>query len=138
VDRNGAVSLYIADYQAEQQGKELINGVNRWYTANAWTPAGRTTRTVPVSSDQLEVNVLELRTLDGNMRRIWYWYYAYKQPVANPLEVKLLQALNKLSGAHEVASVYALAVDYEDSRTADAALTRFLNDSWPELVTASP
>lgn len=137
VDRD-AIGLYIADYQSEHQGKELINDVNRWYTANVWTPVGHATRTVPVGSGQLEVNELELRTLDGNMRRIWYWYYAYMRPVANPLEVKLLQALNKLSGAHEVASAYALAVDYEDSRTADAVLIRFLNDSWPELVTASP
>lgn len=138
LDHDATVGLYIADYQSEHQGKELISGVNRWYTTNAWTPAGRTTRTVPVGSGQLKVNVLELRTLDGNMRRIWYWFYAYKRPVANPMEVKLLQALNKLSGAHEVVSGYALAVDYEDSLTADATLTRFIKDSWPELATTSP
>ncbi len=138
LEHDDAVSLYIADYQSEHQGKELISGENRWYTGSDWSPAGRTTRTVPVGSGQLKVNVLELRTLDGHMRRIWYWYYAYKQPVANPLEAKLLQALNKLSGAHEVASGYALAVDYEDSRTADATLTRFIKDNWSELTTTSP
>jgi exosortase A len=133
-----AIGLYIADYQSEHQGKELINNLNRWYSANAWTPAGRSTRTVPVGSGQLEVNVLELRALDGTSRRLWYWYQVYQQPVANPLQVKLLQALNKLSGAHGVASVYALAVDYEDSRSADAALTRFLEDNWPHLVATAP
>jgi hypothetical protein len=72
------------------------------------------------------------------MRRIWYWYQAYQQPVANPLLVKLFQALNKLSGAQDLASAYALAVDYEDSRSADAILTRFLNDNWPKLATSTP
>jgi hypothetical protein len=37
-----------------------------------------------------------------------------------------------------VASGYALAVDYEDSRTADATLTRFIKDNWPELATTRP
>jgi exosortase A len=138
LDRGPAVGLYIADYQSEHQGKELINDMNRWYGTNAWTPAGRGTRTVPVGSDRLDVKVLELRARDGSMRRIWYWYQAYQQPVANPLQVKLLQALNKLSGAHDVASAYALAVDYEDSRSADAALTRFLNDNWPHLAATTP
>jgi exosortase A len=138
VDRAAAVGLYIADYQSEHQGKELISALNRWYTAKAWTPAGHATRTVPIGASQLKVNVLELRTLDGSMRRIWYWFYAYKRPVTSAMGVKLLQALNKLSGAHEVASGYALAVDYEDSRTADATLTRFIKDNWPELATTSP
>ena len=125
-----AIGLYIADYQSEHQGKELINNLNRWYSANAWTPAGRSTRTVPVGSGQLEVNVLELRALDGTSRRLWYWYQVGGQYTTHSLIAKLQRGLYGLTLQQPLSRIVMLSANNEFDQDAESLLRRFLESNW--------
>ncbi len=132
-DDTAAIGLYIANYQYESQGKELINAVNRLHQNGRWTVAGQQTREITIHGQPLALRNLELRDLDGNKRRIWSWYQLRGEMHVNPLKIKILQALAKLIGAPQEASVYALQIDYENSEVADQRLTQFLQDNWDTI-----
>lgn len=133
-DQKAVIGLYIAHYQYESQGKELINAVNRLHQNGRWTVAGQHTREIAIKGQTLAVRNLELRDLDGNKRRIWSWYQLRGEHHANPLKIKLYQALAKLIGAPQEASVYALQIDYENTEHANQRLTQFLQDNWDSLT----
>ena len=124
------VGFYIADYQSEAENKELINQINQINSADNWTVHSRSSGSIVLGSLALPLVITELRHLNGAKRRIWHGFEAYNQFSSSGIKVKLWQALNRLSGSPYLSSVYAVAVDYEQSLQADQLLTLFLQDNW--------
>lgn len=125
-----AVGLYIGDYQSEAQDKELINQMNQINSAANWTVHSRSGITARLGALQLPLTATELRHANGAKRLIWHGFQAYDRFANNGIQVKLWQALNRLSGSTYLSSVYAIAIDYEDSQHAEQQLTRFMTDNW--------
>ncbi|MEH6825914.1 MAG: exosortase A [Motiliproteus sp.] len=129
-----SVGLYIADYQSETQNKELISQMNRINSDDQWTVHSGSGMTIRLGSLQLPLTVTELRHVSGAKRQIWHWFQAYDRFANNGIQVKLWQALNRVNGSPYLSSVYAIAIDYEDSQQAEQQLTRFMTDNWPLIL----
>ncbi|MCW8887357.1 MAG: EpsI family protein, partial [Motiliproteus sp.] len=128
------VALFIADYQFEDQGKELINSTNRLQRPDYWTVAEKNTTLIQVGSEKKEFNVLELRALNGSKRRILSWYNVIGQNETNAIKIKLIQAMGKLMGWGRGGTFYAIAIDYENQATAQQHLTQFIGDNWETIT----
>ncbi|MFT6915411.1 MAG: exosortase A [Motiliproteus sp.] len=128
------VGLYIGDYQSEGQDKELINRMNRINSAENWTLYSQHRLSVTLGSSQLPVRVTELRHLNGAKRQVWHWFEAYDRFANNGIQIKLWQALNRLTGSAYLSSVYAIAIDYEDSLQAEQQLTGFMTANWQRIL----
>ncbi|RDE24824.1 exosortase A [Motiliproteus coralliicola] len=129
-----AVGLYIARYRNESQGKELINQNNRIETAAAWTMASQQVRQVQIDNQPFAVVETELRHLLGTQRRTWHWYGANGQTATNPLQVKLLQGINRLNGNQHPSQVTLISTDYEDSTRADQRMQQFVEQLDRQLL----
>ncbi|MFT5722819.1 MAG: exosortase A [Motiliproteus sp.] len=125
-----AVGLYIGDYQSEAHNKELINQRNQINSAENWTVHSRRGLTLTLGSVQLPVRVTELRHINGAKRQVWHWFEAYDRFANNGIQIKLWQALNRLTGSAYLSSVYAIAIDYQDSLQAEQQLTGFMTANW--------
>ncbi|WP_207060977.1 exosortase A [Motiliproteus sp. SC1-56] len=128
------ISFFIADYQTEGQGKELINHLNQFFDKNAWSLAQRRTRNLVIAGSNLPVNELDLRSPDGEKRLIWQWYRANGQAAVNPATVKVLQAWSRFEKDSSLSSAFALATDYEDPQAAERHLQAFITHLWPEVL----
>tara|TARA_R110001583_G_scaffold180049_2_gene337045 strand:- start:1077 stop:2645 length:1569 start_codon:yes stop_codon:yes gene_type:complete len=129
-----SVGLFIGDYQSEAQDKELINQMNQINSAKNWTIHSRSGIAVSLGTFQLPLIVTELHHISGIKRKVWHWFQAYNQFANNGLQVKLWQALSRLSGSAYLSSVYAIAIDYEDSQQAEQQLSLFMADNWQQIL----
>tara|TARA_R110001583_G_scaffold154316_1_gene305983 strand:- start:10761 stop:12329 length:1569 start_codon:yes stop_codon:yes gene_type:complete len=131
-DQN-TVGVFIADYQLEYQGKELINQSNRVNVYENWTRKSEHKQTLAVNDLSLPIILTEWRHVNGTKRRTWHFYKAYGRLSNSPLEVKLMQVWNNLGGASQLSSVFALAIDYEDDARATQLLTSFMKTHWRSI-----
>ncbi|WP_421862661.1 exosortase A [Motiliproteus sp.] len=133
-DQLDAIGLYIARYRNETQGKELINQNNRIETAPAWTIQSQQLRQLQIGDQPFPVVETELRHLQGVQRRTWHWYGVNGETAINPLKVKLLQGLNRLSGNPHPSLVTLISTDYEDSTRADQRMQQFIEQLDQQLL----
>ncbi|MEH6648940.1 MAG: exosortase A [Motiliproteus sp.] len=127
------VGLYIADYQSEQQDKELVNQMNQINSADHWSMKSRSRVLFTQAGVSLPVTVTELRHVNGTKRRVWHWYRAYNQLSSSVVTTKLWQALNRFNGSPHPGSVYIVSNDYVDSQRADRLLSDFVSSNWPRI-----
>ena len=88
----GPVSVFVAGYNKNVQGKELVNDRNRVFPEN-WHRFAATTTQSFAAGDGRTVEVNEVRVQDGERESlIWYWYGVGDRTAIWPTGVKLLQA----------------------------------------------
>jgi len=102
---NKQVTLYVAYYQDQAQGKELINDLNVITNNKEWrTRYSRAHLLVHDESDVLE----QLLVKDDKVKKlVWYQYNVAGKDTANLYEAKLLQVVGVLSGRPQA---YVMAV----------------------------
>jgi len=118
------VILYIGYYLAQEQGKELINDLNRISNTHVWQtryPRGRLQQAgnQPVLEQLLEKD-------GGAKRLVWYWYRVAGRNTTNRYEAKALQVLGLITGKPQ-AFVVAVATDTgDDPGHARSVLSEYL------------
>jgi len=99
VGAQGVVSLYLAYYQGEQDGSELINSRNRVFHPDRWELAGASVRAISgVAEQSLMVNETRLQSAARGERLVWYWYFVAGTRTPYPLVAKALAVKALLGG----------------------------------------
>lgn len=109
------VLLHVYYYFHQAQGKEAIHYQNRLFDQNRWTVISRKnleTTIDPVGAVKREEIVL--RSMTGNTRLLWRWYYVGGQRTLSAAKAKLLGIKGLLTG-HPATTVFILATDIQDS-----------------------
>jgi len=130
----GTVSLYLAYFQGEQGGSELISSENRVFNRKRWQPVGESVRTIRGDSGQsLAVNEVLLRSAARGERLVWYWYFVAGTHTRHRLAAKALEfraLLGGLRGGVLVAVSTPAGVNADQARE---TLAGFVRDTLPEL-----
>ena len=89
----GEVSVHLAYYATQSEGKEVVNDAHR-LVADSWSSGGA--MLVPVGGvdgvDQAREMIV--RSGAGETRVLWSWYFVAGRYSTHPLEAKLLQVLD--------------------------------------------
>ena len=125
------ITLYLGYYPVQQQGRELINDLNRIYKPTAWRiinrqPIDYVINSIPLR-EQLLVNAA------GERLTIWYWYEVAGVRTANEVIAKLLQAWGMLSGRRQ-AAVFAIASRQPDIDEARRVLRDFIQQTGEDTL----
>ena len=132
------VALYIAYYNHQRQGAELINSQNTLVTTKDedWANVGEETQKVHPGEAEFAARRTLLR---GQNQRLlaWHWYWIEGHYVLNPYLGKLLKAKSKLLGDGDDAALVAVYTAYEyQPEGAEAVLQEFLRDMLPQITTS--
>jgi EpsI family protein len=109
------VSLYVAYYFRQTQGKELINDRNRLYDRTVWTLVGRSRLRLNTDKEvNLEVIETKLSGPGDRLRTLWHWYEIGGHTTASPSVAKLYQVGGLIRGRPGAAAV-AIALDHSNT-----------------------
>jgi exosortase A len=130
------VGLYIAYYNHQRQGAELINSQNALVTTKNkhWANVGEETKEARLGEAEFAARATRLR---GQNQRLlaWHWYWTEGHYTVNPYLVKLLKAKSKLLGSGDDGAFVAVYTAYEyRAEAADAILQEFLRDMLPQIT----
>jgi len=115
--RGGRVSLFIAYYPFQQQGKEVINDLNRISNKKIWRTKYPQARVKHLQSHDVLEQIIDNKK--NEKRLVWYWYNIGGVITINKYEAKLLQLAGILTGrpqAYVVAVSVPVNDDVENSR----------------------
>ncbi len=133
---NKTIQVYIASYQQQRQGSELISSSNRLFRESHWLPQNRNTYQ-PSVSNLPKVKQIQLRN-NQHPALLWSWYTVAGIRTNNPSIAKLAEIWGRLIGIQQ-ATVIALKVDYDiDEASARETLIEFTPQLIKALEHASP
>lgn len=126
------VDVYVAYYDHEQNGGELISSQNDIVDRKRWIPLRVGTRKVLVDGAQLNLKEVTARSYVRN-RVIWSWYWIDGRVTANPYYAKFLQLKGTVTRRSAGGIAIVLAAPYGDNEAeAISALSDFL-EHWEEV-----
>lgn len=131
--------VYMSHYEYEYPGKELINWNNEVYDINYWIPVAH--RTFSQDINKTKYNMAEHVVIKGEEKLIiWAWYRVMGFNEANPIKVKIFQALSKLSGGSKGGTYFSMAavVEKGDIESQRALLKSFLQENADALLMSLP
>ena len=106
-------SLFLAWYDNNKPGSELIMWANRPYDVKKWSL--ESSRVVNVGKNQsLMVNCNVLVSDSGERRMLLYWYKVHGLQSYSKIKVKLWQALNSLGGRSGGGAMFAISTAISD------------------------
>ncbi len=128
------VEVYLAYYQKQQQDREMINVINRFYNKKQFTRINEFTQKLKFDNGtDISVRARELRSKIST--RIMYdWYLIDTTPTINILVAKLLEARSKFSSKKK--GSLAIAITAETSNSDEESiqlLNEFVADFYPSL-----
>jgi len=127
------VSLYVAYYPAQGQGREVIYHANRMADDEAWKRLETRRITLTVDGAPLRVRLERMKGYPGPRRVAAYWYWIAGHHTADPVEAKLYQVMEALGAGNQSAAAIAITmVEPDDAEAMRATLQRFL-DATPNL-----
>lgn len=91
------VELFVARYNADTQGQELISGQNRYFNIEKWSVISSQQIELQ-SSSSFEATELKLTSVSGEKAQLTYWYKVDNQIMTSALDVKLKQLADKVKG----------------------------------------
>ncbi len=127
------VDVYVAYYDQEQNGGELISSQNDIVDRKHWTPFRVSTRK-KVLVDGVPLNVKEVTARSRVRNQVtWSWYWIDGRFTANPYYAKLLQLKARVTRGYAGGAAIVLAAPYRDDESeAISALSDFLRH-WEEV-----
>lgn len=125
------ITLYLGYYPVQQQGRELINDLNRIYKPTVWRIINRQPIDYVINSIPLREQLLV--DAQGERLTIWYWYEVAGARTANEVIAKLLQAWGMLSGRRQ-AAVFAIASRQPDIDEARRVLRDFIQQTGEDTL----
>jgi exosortase A len=130
------VHLYMAYYDRQRQGAEVVSDVNkftdsagrRWRNV-ARHPAERAERAERASEGAPVAVQVRRMTLRGRRLLVWSWYWVDGRFTSNPYVAKLLEAKVKLFGGENAAAAISVATAYgELTAGAETTLRAFVQN----------
>lgn len=120
------VDLYVAYYDRQRPGTELIQFGNTIAAPDYWGLAGTQTKQINVRGDDLAT--VRSRLVAGTRARaVWQWYWIDNQLTTNPYAAKILAARAKLFHGREAAATLVIATEMSQLATGgDRILQGFL------------
>jgi EpsI family protein len=135
--RDGAtVTVFIGFYRDQQQGRELVNSMNRLLPES--TPAVQIARgraAVRFGTDEASVRTATIR-YDGQRLRIWHWYWLDDRIETSDVRAKLSLAMDRLLVRSDTSAWVAVFTSAETDGQGDAVLSAFARDMGPTLQSA--
>ena len=101
------IDYYLAYYDSNRQGQELINSENRLYNIEAWSLMNR--------SSNGHFSTLEVTNLHGSKRLLSYTYVTPWVSSPSAIKVKLSQAIQALLGIPQNGFVLVMSVKLDES-----------------------
>jgi len=119
------LDYFVAYYQVNVQGQELINSNNRLFNFKQWS--------IEQTQDYGQFKTLTITNVRGQKRLLAYTYVTPWLTSASALKVKLSQAFEALSGRHQLGMLVMLSLpvveEQQDIQTLlDAARLRLTDD----------
>lgn len=132
------VNLYLAYYQRQRQGAELINSQNVLVPQK--DPVWRQTADIPyevtINGKHLEVRLAKVRSDDEDLL-VWYWYWVNGQTTTNHYLAKLWDAKAKLLGeTGDAAAIIISTPLHDDPGHAENELKDFMNAMHTSIETS--
>jgi len=106
------VNLYVAYYNSQQQGKELVNENNYIYNKKTWKRISERRHSIKDGRDKAYgIKEINLHAGNENKQILWYWYFSGGLFTPNHYVAKILQVVNKL-GLSKGSAVLVLSAEY--------------------------
>ena len=120
-----SILIYLAYYNEQEQGNEMINENNRLYSNN-WhkTKDGRVLSMNNMPMREMVISSAEKRIL------LRQWYFVDGEAVASPILAKLYEARSRLFSRYTGSYVFILGVNEGDDDE-NNTINSFLVDIWP-------
>ncbi len=106
------VDFFVAQYQSETQGKELISSSNAVYDTKIWNKASRRKAEVTFLGQVFDCAEYELFNRYGR-RLIWAWYRVNGYNTQNIIVAKLLVLYHRLKGDLQAPVFMAVSSEYQ-------------------------
>jgi EpsI family protein len=120
------VRLFIAYYNHQRQGAEMIGGRNSVLGVTGWTRAAASAVGVRLGPRALDVKRVRL-VRRGRGRIAYQWYWIANKQTPNVYLAKFLQTRQVLLGASEAAAVIIISSEYRNQADdADPVLRDFM------------
>ena len=129
------VNLYLAYYQRQRQGAELINSQNVLVPQKdpVWHQTADIPYDVIINGKHLEVRLAKIRSDDEDLL-VWYWYWVNGQTTTNHYLAKLWDAKAKLMGETGDAAAIMISTPLrDDSGNAENELKNFMDAMQPSI-----
>jgi EpsI family protein len=117
------VDLYLAYYDYERQGAEVVNELNKFADGKVWRRVGGGGARARLEGRPRTLGTVRLVSPAGG-RLVWYWYWVDGRFTSNPFVAKVLQAKVRLWGGVEAAAVIAVAAPEEGAPGGAAEVLR--------------
>jgi len=110
------VSFYLAGFSHETSESELVSERNRFFDITNWRYINDSnTSFIPAGSiDVIDATLLNIGASNGNKRLVMYWYHLPSFSSSNRVVVKLMQAINVITGVGDSGVVVAISIPYSD------------------------
>lgn len=135
--RNGTeVGLFIGYYRNQEQGYELVNSANRVVAIRdrVWNLVAENVVEAHAAPRPFAVQQTDLWSVNGRRMLVWHWYEIGGKRTISPYQAKYFEALSKLRGRGDDATVIAVYTPYEDAQAAaQARLAQFVGDMFPAI-----
>jgi EpsI family protein len=126
VNGTNRLDLYIAVYNKQREGHEVVNDANRLVTGGGWIDIGHHAMTSTIDGVPVALEVVAVRK-GGRRRIVWAWYWIDGTFTANPIVAKLRQAKARLLGGNRAAAVIVASLsDVEKPAMASTLFNDFL------------
>jgi exosortase A len=127
------VSVYIAHYAVQGQGKEVVYYEN--FPAGSSGIAGRAMVSEVLGGvTAIPLAELEVAEADGERRLVWYGYQVAGRRTGDPLVAKFYQALGSMQGRWDAQTIVAAAPCSADCASARETLARFAAAGFEPLL----
>jgi len=110
---SGLVDLHVVNYASQEEGVELINVDNTLTDGERWDTTPNTQELVDVetnSGEAVTVLAVEIESLQGQRKLVWYWYEIGARSTTNTYTAKAYQLLGLFDGRKD-GSLIAIAAD---------------------------
>ena len=121
--RHGVVTLRIATFAAQAQGREAVSSRNRLTDQHVWSSATPPSR---VDAGPFSVDEVVVEESGGQQLRVWNWYRTPAGSSAGLLEAKSLELWSRFTNPGETAIVTIAHAEPGDMAASRMALTEFV------------
>ena len=102
------ISHYLALYQHNIPGKELVSSAHRLFDLDKWTLVSN--HSIQVANEPMAV--MNLTTVTGQKRLLAYWYVLPNKRTSQSGVAKVYQAINKILQVPDGGALFAVSIPY--------------------------
>ncbi len=133
------VEIFLAWYDYDGRGAELVSSANRWYRAAHWSVVGRSAVTLLPGANVVDVRLTHITSPQGSRRVLLTWYQLPRWQTASPIEAKLIQTFARLGGQTGQGAAIALSLRYRlDSDMAERQILDFASANFQTILSVLP